>query len=271
MTTKILNNHPLWITIPWLVMYVTCFYLFYKADPGRWKSHAIPYISGMLGEAKDDHQQAVLRNIAWLVAILITVVPRVLAFHSVRQTGRILLWMGCYYTVWTLTVLSAGWDAHPDTNPFKKWLPGSEIHFILSLVFFVTGGAETFRLFVVRIFPKKNVQRSIVVGMAVYIAVTLTLTLTLTFYLNKKIPGLSWMGHALIPCFEHVMLFAHVGTDSYGVTLVCEYDTLPEIWHESLLTHVSYECVVAQHPLPLQSSGARNAKLLSGRDSKHAA
>ena len=71
----------LFIAVPWSIMYVGCLYLRFlsmmvDADPSRWRNGMTSLISGMLGDSTDDAYLVMLRNVAWLAAILITVAPR---------------------------------------------------------------------------------------------------------------------------------------------------------------------------------------------------
>ena len=204
------------IALPWLTMYFACLFLFYAAQPRRWKDHDLPYISGMLGDQYDDPVRGRWRILAWCGAILLTIPPRVFVWATIQRLRALLVWMPPYLIVWVLTVLSAGWDAHPHTNPLRHWgISGGVIHFFFSAVFFVTAGAESFYLNLKRMFPDQSQQ--IKRFLATYI-----ITYCVLFALNKWIQKLSWLGHITLPMFEHLMLFGHVWADSYGTATLLE-------------------------------------------------
>jgi len=204
------------IAVPWLCMYITCFMLYYEADPSRKQPPVhIPYISGMLGDRDDDPEQSRVRITAWSIAILITILDRVLTYRALQSPVRIVRWMALYFVVWEFTVFSAGWDAHPSTNPFKRWLHGSTIHFLFSFLFFAVAGCESFNLNLRRLFP----AHASAIGCALGVYISLYCAL---FALEKLRPGLGWMGRALLPAMEHLMMLGHVVSDSAGMAMLLD-------------------------------------------------
>jgi len=195
-------------------MYVACFYLFYKASPKRWKTHDLPYISGMLGDTHDSPHRTITRIVAWTITVVLTMPSRFVAYGRIKQLPKLISWMLPYFVVWYFTVVSANWDAHPHSNPFRRWgISGGLVHFFFSAVFFITAGAESYYLNLERLFPghSKQIQRFL----ASYI-----FSYCILFALNKLSQRLSWLGVDVLPLFEHCMLFAHVWADSHGTAML---------------------------------------------------
>lgn len=192
------------VFVPWATMYITCLMVFYALDPKRKANHDIPYISGLLGDGKDGHELMCARLCAWLSMILVTVVARIVADRTLVK------WMAGYYGAWALCVVTAMWDAHEETNPLGRFgVRGDIAHFAASVAFFAAGGTESFCLNLRKMYPGSKGR--IKVFMIGYIV-----AYCLLFFLNKRVSGLSFLGHGVLPCFEHLMLFGHVSVDTLG-------------------------------------------------------
>jgi len=205
----------------------------------------------MLGDERDHRHRAKERIFMWNFSILLTILPRIWVYTKIGQIRFLLKWMVPYFVLWQMTVYSAGWDAHPHTNPFKHYVKGSLVHFIFSLVFFTMGGSESFCLNLKRLYPSKADQ--IKQFMAIYIGVYCTL-----FGLGKILPGLlGFLGERTLPIFEHAMLFGHVYVDAYGTATLLEGDGLMRLDNvngnqdiENRLNHGGYVVLVSSSDAP---------------------
>lgn len=196
------------ITLPWLILYVSGIWLYYNEDPSRWNPKGLvythfPYISGLLGDGRDSTVLRTWRCIWWCVGVLPTVCARLVVWRAADKFSMAARWMVFYSVAWILCVASAEWDKFEDTNPLPQLAHGDILHFVLSLVFFITAGAETYVLNLTNLFPRNKIK-------ALILEILYITGYCSTFVLSKKVKSLVWLKYHLLPLLEHFMLWMHV-------------------------------------------------------------